>query len=99
MSKIVSKPDHGLAIAITLDGKPLTISESYQNFFDDLELLLNTNLLGEVVTMAAYTVATVPDAASFVNGAIIVTDEVGGRTIATSDGVDWLRVSDGAVIS
>lgn len=46
-----------------------------------------------------YTVATVPSAVNYDNGVIIVSDETGGRTLATSDGADWLRVSDGAVVS
>ena len=46
-----------------------------------------------------YTVAGVPSAASFDNHVIIVSDEAGGRTLATSDGTNWRRVSDGAVIS
>lgn len=51
------------------------------------------------IALATYTVATVPSAVSFPNGAIIVSDEIGGRTIATSDGSVWRRVSDGAVVS
>lgn len=54
---------------------------------------------GEIVILPEYTVATVPDPTLTDNGIIIVSDEAGGRTIATSDGTDWCRVSDGAVIS
>lgn len=46
-----------------------------------------------------YTVATVPDATQFDATSIIVSNEVGGRTIATSDGLVWRRVRDGAVIA
>lgn len=46
-----------------------------------------------------YTVATVPTAAEFPASSVIVSDEAGGRTLATSDGTNWRRVSDGAVIS
>jgi hypothetical protein len=46
-----------------------------------------------------YTVAGVPSAATYDNGVIIVSNEAGGRTLATSDGTNWRRVSDGAVIS
>ena len=46
-----------------------------------------------------YTVATLPSASENDNGAIIVSDETGGRTIATSDATNWRRVSDGAVVS
>lgn len=46
-----------------------------------------------------YTVATLPSAATYDNGVIIVSDEVGGRTLATSDGTNWRRVSDGAIVA
>ncbi len=49
--------------------------------------------------MAEYTVATLPTASAHDNHAIIVSDETGGRTIATSDGTNWRRVSDGAIAS
>jgi hypothetical protein len=51
------------------------------------------------IKMKAYTVAGVPAASSYTDAAIIVTNEAGGRTIATSDGTNWRRVSDGAIIS
>lgn len=47
----------------------------------------------------AYTVAGLPTASSYTNGVVIVTNEVGGRTLATSDGTNWRRVSDGAIVS
>jgi hypothetical protein len=47
-----------------------------------------------------YAVADAPDAADYAVGTIIyVPDEAGGATLAVSDGTDWLRVADGAVIS
>ena len=49
--------------------------------------------------LPTYTVATVPSAATYSNGVIIVSDESGGRTLATSDGTDWRRVKDGAIVS
>jgi hypothetical protein len=53
----------------------------------------------------AYTVAELPDANSFdpvTNGRaayVYVSDEVGGATLAFSDGANWLRVQDRAVVS
>lgn len=46
-----------------------------------------------------YTVAAVPDATANARLLIFVTDEAGGPTIAVSDGTDWLRAQDLAVIS
>ena len=50
-------------------------------------------------TIEEFTVAGVPTASENDNAIIIVSDEAGGRTIATSDGTNWRRVSDGAIIS
>jgi hypothetical protein len=57
--------------------------------------------LGERVSnLPSYTVSTVPDAAESGAGAMIyVTDETGGAVPAFSDGSDWRRVTDRAVIS
>ncbi|MBN9078508.1 MAG: hypothetical protein BGN87_00095 [Rhizobiales bacterium 65-79] len=48
----------------------------------------------------SYTVATVPSAATSGAGSIIfVADEGGGAVLAFSDGTDWRRITDRAVIS
>lgn len=46
-----------------------------------------------------YTVATVPSAATYVKGMIYVTDDVGGGIVAFSDGTNWRRVTDRAIVS
>lgn len=51
------------------------------------------------VRLATFTVATVPDATVFTQGLIYVSDEAGGATVAFSDGTNWRRVQDRAVIS
>jgi len=51
------------------------------------------------VVLIERTVATLDSASVFDNGIVIVSDETGGRTIATSDGTNWRRVSDGAIVS
>ena len=55
--------------------------------------------LREPVAIPEFAVASLPNAANHDNRAIIVPDETGGRTIATSDGTNWRRVSDGAIVS
>lgn len=53
---------------------------------------------GRIPKVASFTVATVPDATE--PGQIIyVSDETGGATLAFSDGSDWRRVQDRAVVS
>jgi hypothetical protein len=47
----------------------------------------------------SYTVLTVPSAAEHVRRIIYVSNETGGATLAFSDGTNWRRVQDRAVIS
>jgi len=47
----------------------------------------------------SYTVATVPDATLWEGATIYVSDETGGAVMAFSDGTDWRRFTDRAVIS
>ena len=54
---------------------------------------------GGLMRLPSYTVATVPDAATHVRRLIYVSDETGGATIAFSDGTNWRRVQDRAVVS
>lgn len=88
-------------VPIEKDG---VVNRIWQAFFDSVFQKLNS-LLGASLPLNAYTVAQLEGgsatilASSNTNGAVIVSDESGGRTIATSDGTDWRRVSDGAVIS
>ena len=46
-----------------------------------------------------FTVATLPSAATYTRGIIFVSDESGGATMAFSDGTDWRRMADRAVVS
>lgn len=55
--------------------------------------------LAGVETMPSYTVAEVPDAAARPRQWIYVSNEAGGATPAFSDGTNWRRTSDRAVIS
>lgn len=50
-------------------------------------------------SVPAYTVATLPGAATRPNGLAQVTNEVGGATLAVSDGSTWRRVRDGNPVS
>ena len=52
-----------------------------------------------VAQFAEYTVATLPTASSYQGGYIMVTDETGGYVPAFSDGTNWRRTTDRAIIS
>jgi hypothetical protein len=47
----------------------------------------------------SYTVAALPDATLHIGAMIYVSDESGGAILAFSDGTDWRRVSDRAIVS
>ena len=49
--------------------------------------------------LAPYTVARLPDAAKWSGHLVYVTDETGGAVTAVSDGVNWRRQTDRAVVA
>lgn len=60
--------------------------------FDDHSDLLDGPLL-----LKSFTVSTLPSAVAI--GLIFVTDETGGAVPAFSDGTDWRRTTDRAIVS
>lgn len=98
MTAIVSRPDHGTPIGI-LEEKAIPLQDYYQLFFDDMVQKLNLKVFGQALILDSYTVATVPDATAFTAGMIFISDETGGAVPAFSDGTNWRRVTDRAVIS
>lgn len=69
----------------------LTICEAF-----NLSVTTDANLIFQAKT---YTVATVPAAATYPRAMVYVSNEAGGAVIAFSDGTNWRRVTDRAVIS
>lgn len=51
------------------------------------------------LVLASYLKAALPAAASYTGGLIFVSNETGGATVAFSDGTNWRRVQDRAVVS
>lgn len=49
--------------------------------------------------LASFTVATVPTASLYTGGMIYVSNETGGAVPAFSDGTNWRRVTDRAIVS
>ena len=94
---IVTQPDHG---EIVIESG--VASSNFQIFLDDVILRINDlieNLGGAAVRLPTYTVATVPTAAEWTNSIIYVSDESGGAVTAFSDGTNWRRTTDRAIIS
>lgn len=53
----------------------------------------------QIAPLQPFTVATAPDPTRFRYAMVMVTDEVGGAVPAFSDGTNWRRVTDRAIIS
>jgi hypothetical protein len=77
-----------------LAGTPNIIGRGWQTWFSDLWRLVSPSF-----RLPAYTVATVPPATENTGGVVYVSDETGGAVMAFSDGTNWRRVTDRAVIS
>lgn len=54
---------------------------------------------GPAVALPEYTVLTLPDAAQNRGGMVAVTNEAGGYVSALSDGTNWRRQTDRAIVS
>lgn len=96
MSDIVSKPNRGIPLA-HIEEKEIPVSDDYQTFFDDIEEKLNTNLLGDQVQSPLYTVDDLPPV-NVAGGVIFVTNDQGGPVMAFSDGENWRRCTDRAIV-
>jgi len=99
MSEIVgSRPHHSQPIGNNQDGV-VVVSDDYQSYFDDLEFAINLSV-GDFLQLPVFTVTTLPVVPALpVMGFIGVSDETGGAIPAFSDGTNWLRVTDRAIIS
>lgn len=96
-------PVVGMILAVTKDDSTgevellfdLSIyAEDVQDQLDDLDARVS-----DVETMPSFTVATLPSAAANARKWIYVSDETGGATPAFSDGTNWRRCTDLAVVS
>lgn len=101
---IATKPNAGSAIAKQENGEPLTITEQYQTFLDDVEQGLNFPTL-PAFTVQDLTVIVSPNLTPVVPASanqdvmVVVTDEAAGRVPAISDGTNWKRIKDQVNIS
>ena len=88
-------PEHGDGI---VDDNKLA-SPAMRQFIIELELKLNAIVLGDALLLQSYIVADVPGATEWTGAMIFIRDETGGAVPAFSDGTDWRRVTDRAVIT
>ncbi len=90
--RVVSKPSPGAVVIFENQA-----NQALQAFFDDLEEAVNRTT--SVNPLAAFAKANLPSASLNEGGMIYVTDEAGGAVPAFSDGTNWRRVTDRAVVS
>ncbi len=99
ITELTTQPDHGESIGL-FKNEPVVIAPLMQNFIDDLVQKLNMQIFGRSVRLPSYTVATLPVVPDISEPAqIFVSDETGGSVPAFSDGTNWRRVTDRAVVS
>jgi hypothetical protein len=94
MTQLVNVPEHGEAITQNDIASP-----SMQLFLDELLLQINGSLLGPALNLTSYVVSGVPPATSWTGSMIYVSNESGGAVTAFSDGTNWRRTTDRAVIT
>ena len=82
----------GSANTVVIGGSSIAATASNTVYTPDLRS-------SGVVVCGEYTVSTLPTAATYQAGSIMVSDETGGYTMAFSDGTNWRRVQDRAIVS
>lgn len=70
-----------------------------QQMADDISRELRGRSQGFPVMMAKFVKTDLPDAARWDGSWIVVTNDVGGEVPAFSDGTNWRRATDRAIIS
>lgn len=66
---------------------------------DDIDRRVRRLEQPQIPTMQPFAVADLPSPADTLYGLIFITDEVGGAVPAFSDGTNWRRVTDRAIVS
>lgn len=85
--------------AILTTGQYDTVDSPAPNFNHAIMLAVARALTRLPLRLAPYAKAALPSAATWSGALIYVTDDVGGAQPAFSDGSNWRRVSDRAVVS
>lgn len=65
-------------------------------FFMKLRDVLSLNTPWQIMSA---TVSTLPDATAYEGSLLYVSNESGGKVVAFSDGINWRRVTDRAIVS
>jgi hypothetical protein len=98
ITAIVTQPNHGDPVG-QIEGKPVAMGFSLRNFIDDIVQKLNAQVFGNSVKFPEYAKSDLPLASENTGGQLNVTDETGGYVPAFSDGTNWRRYTDRAIVS
>lgn len=94
MPTINERPDVPLVMADETEHRRRLAVRANSSFPHDA-----TKAMTAPLRLASYTVATLPTASLYTGALIHVSDETGGAVTAFSDGTNWRRVQDRAVVS
>lgn len=78
--------------------KSIDLSNYFKTLTDSLYFLWYDFTKG-LIKFPSYTVSNLPDEQKNIRRIIYVSDETGGATLAFSDGTNWRRVQDRAIVS
>lgn len=103
MNKVISFFTIGSGGAITDNGPSIYTLNNSRLYFKvgALDYILRTDMV-EIpvpIKLKTYTVATLPAASGLTQCIVWVSNETGGATVAYSNGTNWLRVYDNAIVS
>ncbi len=84
--------------SITINDKKIYVAGNSVTFNSDSTVFDNL-VKAPVLATSTYEVASLPDAVFNKDGVITVYDEVGGYTLAFSDGTNWRRATDLSIVS
>jgi hypothetical protein len=85
--------------AVLTTGEYDTVGSPTADFNNAIAIAVARALTTLPHVLAPYPKASLPSAATWVRGLIYVTDEAGGAVPAFSDGTNWRRVTDRAIVS
>ena len=97
MTQINSQPDHGNKL---IDKEGLALS-NFQIFMDDIVRQFNLleQQINPITQLNLFSVNGLPSPLGATGALIYVIDDIGGEIPAFSDGTNWRRVTDRAVVS
>jgi len=98
--ELTTQPNHADPVG-HLDARPVEMGFALRNFIDDIVQKLNVQIFASTgIRIPSYTVTTLPAVPAADSPSLIfVSNETGGAVPAFSDGTNWRRVTDRAIVA